>query len=90
MASTKFTVPARTWTQITTTSKDGSVFVTQAPSPVSFVEADSAPSDYVAGDPTLNILDQGKGFPYHSIASDEFMFAWCETEAVISVNPVGV
>ena len=87
MSTVNFTLPAKTWVAITSTDKDGSVLHRKGLSNISYVEAASTPADFTGESPVVSITSRGDLFYYRDIPAADFIYAWSDDDAIVSVTP---
>lgn len=91
MASTQIALTAKTWTQVTTTDKSGSIRHQSGNTAVSYTESTTEPAAFNSATPIMESTIKGEDFPYYGIGTSEFLWAYAvEDDAVITVSPGGI
>ena len=91
MSSTIIKVPAKTWVQITTTDKQGSVRHTRGNGSVIYLEAITMPTSFNEDTPVMQATTNGDNFPYYQVATGEFIFAYAvSVDIELTVSTAGV
>lgn len=85
MASVLIELPANTWVQVTTGSASGSVRHKEGLATIVYVESASQPVGYSEDTPVMEETRERDTWPYFSVASGEFIWAWSSRPAEVVV-----
>ena len=88
MSSTQIALPIKTWIQVTTTDKEGSIRHQTGNTSVFFTEAPLIPVGIDTDTPIMETTEKGDVFPYYNVPATDFLWAYATSDdAVITVSP---
>ncbi len=90
MASTQIALPEKTWVQITTTDKTGSIRHHSGNTAIVYTESPTEPAAVSAATPVMEVTIKGQDWGYFNVVASDFVWAYANSEdAVIVVSPGG-
>lgn len=88
MPSVQVELPEKTWVQITTTDKSGSIRHQSGNTVIIYTEAPSQPPALSASTPVMEATVKGQDFPYFDVSASDSVWAYASSaDAVITVSP---
>ena len=91
MSSTQFPLPEKTWVQITTADKSGSIHHQEGNTVVVYTEAAISPAALNPATPVMISTLKGQDWTYFNVGAGDFVWAHAGTGgATLTVTPVGV
>lgn len=88
MASTQIPLPEKTWVQITTTDKTGSIRHQAGNTTIVFTESPTQPAALNPNTPVMEATIKDQDFTYFNVAAADFVWAWANSgDAILTVSP---
>lgn len=88
MASAQIALPQKTWVQITTTDKSGSIRHQAGNTTIIYTESPTEPAALNQDTPVMEATLKSQDFTYFNIAAADFVWAWANSEdAILTVSP---
>ena len=88
MSSTQITLPEKTWVQITTSDKSGSIRHQSGNTTIVYTESSTEPATLNPNTPVMESTIKDQDWTYFNVAVADFVWAWANSsDAIVTVSP---
>ena len=88
MSSIQITLTEKTWVQITTTDKAGSIRHQAGNTTIVYTESPTTPAALNPDTPVMEATIKDQGWIYFNVAVADFVWAWANSgDAILTVSP---